>query len=170
MAGSFNRFQRDIARKAVGNNNVRLVIRNFVRFDITDKIQVKVRIFDDMGGNVDFPLALHFFSTDIHQRDSGVFYSQSIFGKNVAHNRELGKIDTVAIGIGTQIQHNITPVDMRHNADNSGTMYFLYRFEQQFGNSHQRSRIASGNHSHRLTVFYGFDSFVHTGFAVTDNV
>ena len=74
MAGSFNRFQRDIARKAVGNNNVRLVIRNFVRFDITDKIQVKVRIFDDMGGNVDFPLALNFFSNDIHQRDSEVFY------------------------------------------------------------------------------------------------
>ena len=169
MAGSFNRFQRDIARKAVGNNNVRLVIRNFVRFDIADEVNIHMRIANHLSGFVNFFLALHFFGSDIQQSHARAAYAQGATRQNIAHHGKFGQIDGAAFGIGTKVEHDIFAVYVRHDADNGRTMDFLNGFEHQFGNSHQRTGIAGGNNSLSLAFAHSINRHVHAGVFVAND-
>lgn len=141
-----------------------------MRFNISAEINVHPRVFNHMSSLADFFFAFHLFGADVQQGNPRLFNAQSMTGQNVSHHCKLGQIYSAALGVGTQVKHNVFAVLMGHNADNRRTMDFLNGLENQLGNSHQRSGVSGRNDSLRFSFAHGVNSHVHTGVSIADNL
>lgn len=123
-----------------------------------------------MGSLPDFFAAFHFFGTDIKQGNPRTVDPQRMAGQNIAHNGKLGQIDGITFGIGAQVEHNIFAVLMRHNADDCRTVNPLDGFQNQFGDSHQRTGISRRDNRFSLAAADSVYCHIHAGIAVADNL
>ena len=161
--GPLDRFQCDIAGKAIGHHHVHVAAVDLVRFNKAVELQRQPLIRLELRSGIAQHFgALAFFGADVEQPHAGPFAPGDDPRIGRAHDGELHQIARVTFGIRAQIEHHhVIVAKGGHQGRERRTINPRHSPQRQLGHRHQRPGIARADRSTGIAAFDRVDCQPH---------